>query len=84
MLWKSYTEMRGQKDFRVGEDVDLGVNQYEQIEDHEPVIHSYYDYNEADGMFDDMNLIYKEDRIWKRIYEGKKIRQRFIDYILKK
>lgn len=35
-------------------------------------------------MFDDMNLIYKEDRVLERIYEGKKIRQRFIDYILKK
>ena len=73
------------KDFRVGEGVDLGDNQYEQMEDHEPVIHSYYDYNEADGMFDDMNLIYKEDyRVLERIYEGQKIRQGFIDYILKK
>ncbi|ADO57738.1 class I SAM-dependent methyltransferase [Paenibacillus sp. FSL M8-0228] len=72
------------KDFRVGEGVDLGDNQYEQIEDNEPVIHSYYDYNEADAMFDDMKLIYKEDRVLERIYEGKKIRQGFIDYILKK
>ncbi|MGW9531223.1 class I SAM-dependent methyltransferase, partial [Paenibacillus terrae] len=58
------------KDFRVGEGVDLGDNQYEQIEDNEPVIHSYYDYNEADAMFDDMKLIYKEDRVLERIYEG--------------
>jgi len=72
------------KDFRVGEGVDLGENQYEQIEDNEPVIHSYYDYNEADKMFDEMELIYKEDRVLERIFEEEKIRQGFIDYILKK
>ncbi|AZK47939.1 class I SAM-dependent methyltransferase [Paenibacillus lentus] len=68
------------KDFRVGEGVDLGNNQYEQIEDDEPVIHSYYDYNEADLLFDELKLIYKEERVVERIYEGKKIRQGFIDY----
>lgn len=49
-----------------------------------PVIHSYYDYNEADIMFEDMTLIYKEDRVLERIFEGKKIRQGFIDYTFKK
>lgn len=72
------------KDFRVGEGEDLGNNQYEQIEDDEAVIHSYYDYSEADLLFDEMNLIYKEDRVVERMYEGKKIRQGFIDYILRK
>ncbi|MEK4355109.1 class I SAM-dependent methyltransferase [Paenibacillus sp. FSL R5-0475] len=49
------------KDFRVGDGVDLGEHQYEQMEDDELVIHSYYDYDEADSMFSDMQLIYKED-----------------------
>ncbi|MNO32535.1 Demethylrebeccamycin-D-glucose O-methyltransferase [compost metagenome] len=72
------------KDFRVGDGVDLGNDQYEQIEDDLPVIHSYYDYNEADYMFEDMEFIYKEDRVLERIFEGERIRQGFIDYILMK
>ena len=72
------------KDFRVGDGVDLGDNQYEQFEDNETVIHSYYEYSEADTMFDEMQIIYKEDRALERIYEGQKIRQGFIDYIFKK
>ncbi|WP_405175819.1 class I SAM-dependent methyltransferase [Paenibacillus sp. FSL H8-0261] len=69
------------KDFRVGDGVDLGEHQYEQMEDDELVIHSYYDYDEADSMFSDMQLIYKEDRVLERKFEGEWIRQGFIDYI---
>jgi ubiquinone/menaquinone biosynthesis C-methylase UbiE len=72
------------KDFRVGDGVDLGDNQFEQMEDDEFVIHSYYDYHEADSMFDDLQLIYKEDRVLERKFEGEWIRQGFIDYIYKK
>lgn len=72
------------KDFRVGDGVDLGEYQYKQMEDDEFVIHSYYDYHEADSMFDDMQLIYKEDRVLEREFEGEWIRQGFIDYIYKK
>ncbi|AIQ22424.1 class I SAM-dependent methyltransferase [Paenibacillus sp. FSL H7-0737] len=72
------------KDFRVGDGVDLGEHQYEQMEDDELVIHSYYDYDEADSMFSDMQLIYKEDRVLERKFEGEWIRQGFIDYIYEK
>ncbi|WP_405173671.1 class I SAM-dependent methyltransferase [Paenibacillus sp. FSL H8-0260] len=72
------------KDFRVGDGVDLGDYQFEQIEDDEFVIHSYYDYHEADSMFDDLQLIYKEDRVLERKFEGEWIRQGFIDYIYRK
>ncbi|WP_340393457.1 class I SAM-dependent methyltransferase [Paenibacillus sp. FSL E2-0190] len=72
------------KDFRVGDGVDLGDNQFEQMEDDEFVIHSYYDYHEADSMFDDLQLLYKEDRVLERKFEGERIRQGFIDYIYKK
>ncbi|MEF2965808.1 class I SAM-dependent methyltransferase [Paenibacillus sp. M1] len=71
-------------DFRVGEGIDLGNNQYEQIEDGFPVIHSYYEPNEADGLLDDMEFIYKEDRVLERIFEGERIRQGFVDYICRK
>ena len=71
-------------DFRCGEGIDMGNNQYEQIEDGLPVIHSYYEEYEAEKYFEDMEILYKENRVLERIYEGKKIRQGFVDYILKK
>lgn len=70
-------------DFRCGEGPDLGNHQYEQMDD-EPVIHSYYDHEEAEVYFKDMETLIKEQRIIHRIYEGELIRQGFVDYILKK
>lgn len=31
-----------------------------------------------------MKILYKESRVLERIFEGKKIRQGFVDYIVKK
>lgn len=70
-------------DFRCGEGPHLGDNQYEQMDD-EPDIHSYYGHNEADKHFEEMTLLFKEQRIVHRIYEGEMIRQGFVDYILQK
>lgn len=70
-------------DFRCGEGPYLGNNQYEQMDD-EPVIHSYFDYNEAEKYFTDMEFVLKERRIIERIYEGERIKQGFVDYILRK
>jgi ubiquinone/menaquinone biosynthesis C-methylase UbiE len=70
-------------DFRCGEGPDLGNNQYEQMDD-EPVIHAYFEYDEADEYLKDMTFVLKERRIIERIYEGKRIRQGFIDYIVRK
>lgn len=78
-----YLNLLSIDDFACGEGTCLGNNEYEQMED-VPVIHSYYKHNEADCYFDDMNLVYKEIRILERYYEGEKIRQGFIDYVLKK
>ncbi|WP_334074423.1 MULTISPECIES: class I SAM-dependent methyltransferase [Paenibacillus] len=71
-------------DFRVGEGIDLGEAQYEQIEDGAAVIHSYYEYFEADALFSDMECVYKEYRVLEREFEGNRIRQGFVDYILRK
>ena len=70
-------------DFRFGEGPHLGKNQYEQMDD-EPVIHSYFDYDEADKYFEDMQFILKERRVVERVFEGEKIKQGFIDYIFRK
>lgn len=70
-------------DFRVGTGEDLGNNQFIQM-DEEPVIHSYYEKNEPDKYLSDMEILFKEDRVQERIYEGGKIRQGFVDYIARK
>lgn len=72
------------KDLRCGTGVDIGENQYEQMDDNIPVIHSYFEEDEPDMYFEDMKILYKESRVLERIYEGKKIRQGFVDYIVKK
>ena len=72
------------KDLRCGEGVAVGKNQYEQMDDDVPVIHSYFEECEPDNYFEDMKILYKESRVLERIYEGKKIRQGFVDYIVKK
>ena len=70
-------------DHRCGIGPQVGDHEYEQMDDF-PVIHSYYEKEEPDRYFDDMEILYKEDRVLERIYEGSKIRQGFIDYIVRK
>ncbi len=72
------------KDFRCGEGKTVGQNEYEQMDDDIPVIHSYFEEHETDLFFADMEVLYKEDRVLERIYEGNRIRQGFIDYIARK
>ena len=67
-----------------GEGDELGENEFLQIERGEQVIHTYYDINEAELHFKDMKILFKENRILERIYEGQKIKQGYIDYIIQK
>jgi SAM-dependent methyltransferase len=71
-------------DFRCGEGPLLGDNQYEQFDDDQPVIHSYYTAEEPESLLGGMEILFKEDRVLQRIYNGEMIRQGFVDYIVKK
>tara|TARA_Y100000588_G_C13771286_1_gene718324 strand:+ start:82 stop:696 length:615 start_codon:yes stop_codon:yes gene_type:complete len=71
------------EDFRCGEGPHLGDNQYEQMDD-EPVIHSYFDLDEAEDYIGEMTFVMKERRLIERMYEGERIKQGFIDYIVRK
>lgn len=71
-------------DFNYGEGKELGNGSFLQMEDGNEVIHSYYEINEAEKHFYDMNIIFKENRILERIYEGERITQGYIDYIVEK
>lgn len=71
-------------DCRYGQGDKLGEGEFLQSEGDEKVIHTYYDSEEAETHFIDMKILFKENRILERIYEGKKIKQGYIDYIVQK
>lgn len=67
-----------------GEGKELGENEFLQVERGENVIHTYYNIDEAEENFRDMKILFKENRVLEWIYEGEKIKQGYIDYIVKK
>lgn len=71
-------------DFRynVGEKVEEGS--FLQPEGDALIIHSYFNHDEAEKCFEDMELVYKEIKVMERMFEGEWIKQGFADYILKK
>ena len=62
----------------------LSASEFEQSENEETFIHSYYEHSEADKYFEGMEILFKEIRSLERLYNGKKIKQGYIDYIIKK
>lgn len=67
-----------------GQGEKLGEGEFLQVERGEKVIHTYYDIKEGEKHFQDMNILFKENRVLERLYEGKKIKQGYIDYIAQK
>lgn len=67
-----------------GDGEEVGKNEYRQIERGEKVIHSYFEINEAEHYFQDMKILFKENRLLERILEGEKIKQGYVDYIVQK
>lgn len=67
-----------------GQGDKVGEGEFLQSEGDEKVIHTYYDIEEAEAHFKDMKILFKENRILERIYEGEKIKQGYIDYIVQK
>ncbi|WP_459480712.1 class I SAM-dependent methyltransferase [Clostridium saccharoperbutylacetonicum] len=70
------------QEFGYGE--KIGEGEFLQDEDGQKVIHTYYDINEAEVHFKSMNILMKENRVLERIFEGEKIKQGYIDYIVQK
>jgi ubiquinone/menaquinone biosynthesis C-methylase UbiE len=71
-------------DQNCGDGEKIGEGEFLQEEDGQNVIHTYYDINEAEVHFKGMNILMKENRILERIFEGEKIKQGYIDYIVQK
>jgi len=72
------------EDERFGEGRCVGNGEYEQYDDEYEVIHSYFTPTEAEQLLEGVKIIFKEERRVHRIYEGKWVRQGFVDYILQK
>jgi len=72
------------EDFRYGTGEKIGEGEFLQEEEGNTVIHSYYQLDEGDKHFDDLEFVYKENRVLERLYKGQKIRQGYIDYIVRK
>lgn len=79
-----YINLLSIDDCRYGDGLEVGNGEFIQNEYGEDIIHSYFTENEADKYFEDMDIIYKESRVFHRIYEGETIKQGAIDYIVKK
>lgn len=62
----------------------VGKDAFQQMERGEEVIHAYFEDDEADRYFQDMKILFKENRVLERIYEGNLIKQGYIDYIAQK
>jgi len=67
-----------------GQGEELGKNEFLQMERGEKVIHTYYEIDEGEKHFQDMKVLFKENRVLERIFEGEKIKQGYIDYIVQK
>lgn len=79
-----FVSFLSKEDDRYGQGIKVRNDEYFEVEYGEDIIHSYFDINECDTYFEDMEIIYKEFRLFERIYEGKKIKQGYIDYIAQK
>lgn len=67
-----------------GKGEEVGDGEFLQDEGDEKIIHSYHTETETDKLFDDMEIVFKENRVLHRIFEGEMIKQGYIDYIARK
>lgn len=79
-----FINLLSKEDERCGQGIKVSEDEYIQNENGNEILHSYFDINEGDSYFKNTKIIYKEMRTFTRIYEGKKIKQSYIDYIVQK
>jgi ubiquinone/menaquinone biosynthesis C-methylase UbiE len=78
-----YVDFLSVDDFMYNTGEKLGDGEFLQG-DEEGRIHTYFNINEGEKLFSNVEIIYKEHKIITRPYQGKMITQSFIDYIIKK
>ncbi len=71
-------------DMEFGDGEKSGHGEYIQKEHGTTVLHSYFDKNEAEGLFGELKVLFKEVRVREGYMQQQKVRRGFIDYILEK
>ncbi len=77
-----YVNFLSVEDFLYGQGKDLGNGEFEQEEDG-TTVHTFYEDDEPDALFDPCTIIHKEKRIVDRMHGNEKIHQVFLEYIVK-
>jgi len=79
-----FVNVLSMQDHRNNLGTKIGEGEFLREDYDQPVVLSCYESNEADGLFDGVEIIYKEQRFSEHTYQGEKLRQGFIDYIVRK
>jgi len=79
-----YINFLSVEDQLCGKGKEVGVNEFLQQEGEDLVIHSFFEDDEADSLFEKNEIIHKEKRFIDFSYEGKPLHQVYIDFIVKK
>ncbi len=72
------------EDFTCGSGKLIGDLEYEQEENGNLLVHSYFKDNEADDYFQTNQILFKESRLVERIINGHWVKQAYVDYIVRK
>ena len=78
-----YVNFLSVEDFLYGQGEDVGNGSYLQDEGDDMVIHTFYEDDEPDELFEPCTILYKEKRIVDRMFGDEKVRQVFLEYIVR-
>ena len=79
-----FVNFAGVDDAGHGQGEEVGRNEFRQLEAGQEVIHSYFEYDEAEDLFDAFEILRKEVRTLDRSFESGMLHQVYIDYIVRK
>ena len=81
---RCYVNLLSVEDGEYGEGTELEKGEFMQNEGGAKVIHTYYEFNEADEMFKDMKILTKTHRLTTRYINGNSYQMAYIEYIVEK
>jgi len=79
-----YANFLSVDDFLYGEGEKIGEGEFLQEESHGEVVHTFYEDDEPEVLFKDMDILFKQKRDVERRIEDMIIEQSYLDYIVEK
>lgn len=84
-----YVNLLTTDDCGYGQGEELGKGEFLYRQGEYEILHTFYTPDESDKLVEDMELVHREIRTLERVFQGgflkgKKIKQGFIDYVVKK